>query len=65
MISDLKAFERRLTEIMSGVKPATNRWRGNCAVNKKLFLISTANALIKLLGINNHSQYEKMVQKSL
>lgn len=24
---DLKAFERRLTEIMSGVKPATNRWR--------------------------------------
>jgi len=26
-IIDLKAFERRLTEVIASIKPITNRWR--------------------------------------
>lgn len=33
ILSDLKAFERRLTEVISCVHPSTVRWRGKCANN--------------------------------
>ncbi|KAK7585841.1 hypothetical protein V9T40_000020 [Parthenolecanium corni] len=31
-ISDLKAFERRLTEVIASVQPATRRWRMSLAL---------------------------------
>lgn len=27
IVVDLKAFERRLTEVIASIKPITNRWR--------------------------------------
>ncbi|VVD03263.1 unnamed protein product [Leptidea sinapis] len=33
VLTDLKAFERRLTEVIACLQPATTRWRSDCIGN--------------------------------
>lgn len=33
VLTDLKAFERRLTEVIACLQPATMRWRSKCILN--------------------------------
>lgn len=43
VIPDLKAFERRLTEVIACLQPSTNRWRGKL---KYVYLIYIYNPYV-------------------
>ncbi len=43
---DLKAFERRMTEVISHIQPTTNRWRGSFTIH----LVLLPNIAIKLMA---------------